>query len=1191
MSKLGAWLLAMMVAVSLLVGGVLCVIYLNPSKSVNLALEELLFGQQVIVDEVTFLRPGVVKVEGLRMKDPDGEGFWLELGEVEIDYDLEELKKHRHVKSLRLKRPVMHLDEAVVKALSKTGLTIGKKSTATKVNKALDLSFLATISDEIIVEDGRVVIEWTGLPKMSFVFDTDLKALLPGKGNAGSGEEWISAEPLSLKLRELKLELEEEKGPLEVEQIELEVMVSRDAKKVEIRRLQIIRPEVNITPSLLENFAKGKQKEATKSVAEGEMAGQVQDNEANGEATQTNGDAVTALELVIGELEVLQGRFALSGFDGGDGQLLLHKVAFETSLNWRGIEVKGGQVKSQAELELNLQELSVDGAQGETAVKPLFAAKQLALRFLPQDLIQKRRLQGLKLSSPELHLSAENLYRVMGGGNEDKEKSEEGVDRSVGSVDERKSVEETPFELGELLIEGGRFFMKEMDEPLLPDVETSFTGQFSELKFAAAEGLVSSTEDQKLSLSDLRVNGAALADGKDLIKVAKVDAGFKIDDLLQQGRLHRLQVQSPQLWLNDETVKRWLPLFRSENVKEGELSAPAEKMKKGADPAKEQGGKIWQVGDLEITGGSFFTHLEKSIKGIPMLIGDFSVETLPFEFSVDKDEMQEPHYRLHVADLRVRSQPNEVSQVDEGDGAEQSRRGESSDRDVAFIRDLLVEVTPTELQQEKRIGSVVVAGGTLKLDEGFHALMGGASADGGGKKAASQGKEDAAEVKASPALTPVEGEGDEQVLGWSIGELGVNRMIVRLEAMVPQLDGVQFSVETTMHDVPLSANGLISRHRMQQVEIEGIELRDPYDGIRTAAVLPIIFLKFSLGGLMKKELESVDIHGSVLYVGEPLFNWIDYQRKYRQQNEGASLAPEEGAGEKDATADKGAWKLNHINAHHGKMVIAPIGTPIGVVPFPFSVETHLKGGQIALNLEIPQEQYAYTFPDLKLNLYGLRGKVEFNVPIKQKSNNLVQVFELDRLVWKQFDAEKISVEVTYDANGIYGKVGAFAYGGYVNGAFNIYLKDLGKWDGWLAATHVHMEPITRVLAPENFVMDGTISGKLVSNGKGLELGATTGELQSVTPGRIEITKLEEVLAALPEEWTQLKRSLTELALNGLKAFDYDKAQGRIDMINRHGKIKLDLRGPTGSRVFNLHLHDWREGKEKAEKDEALSSNP
>ncbi|MFK5921765.1 MAG: hypothetical protein QM496_06270 [Verrucomicrobiota bacterium] len=1200
MSKFGAWLLAMMVAISLLVGGVLYVIYLNPSKSVNLALEELLFGQQVVVGEVTFPRPGVVHVEGLRMKDPDGEGFWLELGEVEIDYDFEELKKHRHVKSLRLKRPVIHLDEAVVKGLSKTGLTIGKKSAAAKVNKALDLGFLATISDEIIVEDGRVVIEWAGLPKTSFAFDTDLKALLPGAGNAGSGGEWISAEPLSLKLRELKMELEEEIDPLEVEQIELAVMVSSDAKKVEIRRLQIIRPEVHITPSLLANFAKGKPVVSTKSAAGGAMAGQVQDNEANGEAAQTNGDAATALELVIGELVVRQGRFALSGFDGGDGQLLLPKVAFETSLNWSGIEIKGGQFKSQAELGLNLQKLSVDGAQGETAVNPLFAAKQLALRFLPQDLIQKRRLQGLKLSSPELHLSAENLYRVMGAGNEEKEKSEVDVVGRAGAVEQEKEDERISFELGELLIEGGRFFMEEMDEPLLPDVETSFTGQFSELKYAVAEGLVSSAEDQKVSLSDLRVNAAALANGKDLIKVAKVAVDFKIDDLLQQGRLHRLQVQAPKLWVNDETVKRWLPLFRSESVKEGGGSAPAEKMEKRGGLAKEEEGKIWQVGDLEITEGSFFTHLEKSIKGIPRLMGDFSLETLPFEFSADKDEMQEPHYRLHVAGLRVRPQSFVPSQAGDGSGGGQGRRGESSDRDVAFVRDLVVEVTPRELQQEKRIGSVVVAGGTLKLDEDFRALMGESGADGGGggKKAASQGKENAAEVKAAPALSPVEGEVDEQVSGWSIGELGVNRMVVRLEAMVPQLEGVEFSVETTMRDVPLSADGLISRHHMQKVEIAGIELRDPYDGIRTAAVLPTIFLKFSLGGLMKQELESVDILGPVLFVGEPLFNWVEYQRKYRKQNEGNSLQPGEwqgeenqaGAGKNKQASEGGSWKLNHINAHYGKMVIAPIGTPIGIVPFPFAVETHLENGQIALNLEIPQEQYVYSLADLKLDMYGLSGKVEFNVPIKQENNNIWQNFKLDRLVWKQFNAEKISMEVTYDSKGIYGKLEGQAYEGYVNGAFNIYLKDIGKWDGWLAATDVNMGPITEALAPENFVMNGTISGKLVSSGKGLELGVTTGELRSISPGHIEISKLQSVLESLPKEWTQLKRSLSELALNGLKTFDYEKAEGKIDLLNRDGEIALDLRGPAGSRVFHFYLHDWRKKKGK-EKDAKVVSVP
>ncbi len=1182
--KLLAWVASITFVLSLLLAGVAYMIYRNPTEAVNLLFEELIVGQEVKVGKISFPKPGLMRVDGLKARDPDGGGHWLDVEEVDIEYSLEELQKHRHIKSLRLKRPVIRIDEAVAAGLGKTGVSVGKKKTTPNKSGEMDLSFLAKITDDILVEEGQVELDWPGVPKVKFSFDADLRGLHTNQERA---EVWISDKPLQMSLRDVRVG--PENTQVFVKGVELEARVSHNGKKIEVANLEIIDPEVAITPQWLVGFnrkassqALGVEVTRSASVAKG----------SNQKAK------VDEFYITLAKIGITRGQFGLSGFDGEGGGKLLPKVAFAASVDWENIVISGRSVQAGKRLSLTLEDVSIDGAMKLEGAPVLLGAKELEVSFSPQELLQGRRLETLVIRQPAVNLSAKNLVRLMGGDKKTVSHSSGGgasKPQKSEKLNEGSPVAEG-FRVVAASIEGGRLVIEEMEANAWPDVEAEFSGEFRELVFGGAGPVATSPELQLLRLSGVKINGGQLGGDDLLLAAPSADVDFKIDEVLQDGMVDRLEIRSPKLLVNDDTLSRWLESGGSGKINS---SDPQSEQEKGVLQGAESGAGdeiIWKVRDLKVTEGFLATHIKNSLQGFPWLQGNFNIKTMPFEFSADKRLMQEPRYRLSFSGVRVRPQAFVSSKSDEAEEVETDERGEMSQRDVVFVRDLTLEVTPTGLQKEKRIDSVVISEGEVKLDDGFEDLIGAKKGvqKKGTSKLPGKPKLEVPEAKTqeAPSKSGVKGSAES---GWKIGELGVNRTVVRLGVMVPQLEGVQFAVETSMHDVPLTADGLISRDHIQQVELAGIELRDPYDGMRVAAILPAIFLKFSLGGLMRQEVESVDIHGSVLYVGEPLFNWIDYQRKYRQQNEGTSLGPEEWEGQEDekndATTDDGSWKLNHINAHHGKMVIAPIGTPIGVVPFPFSVETHLEDGQIALNLEIPQEQYVYKFADLKLNLYGLSGKVEFNVPIKQKSNNLVQTFELDRLVWKQFNAEKISVEVTYDVDGIYGKLGGYAYGGYVNGAFNIYLKDLGKWDGWLAATHVHMEPITRVLAPENFVMDGTISGKLVSNGKGLELGTTTGELQSVTPGRIEITKLEELLAALPEEWTQLKRSLTELALNGLKAFDYDKAQGRIDMINRHGKINLDLRGPTGSRVFNLHLHDWREGKEKAEKDEALSFNP
>ena len=89
--KLLAWFAAMTLALGLLLAGVGYVIYKNLTESVNLVLAELVVGQQVKLGDISFPKSGLMRVDGLKVRDPDGEGHWLDVAEVEIEYDLDEL--------------------------------------------------------------------------------------------------------------------------------------------------------------------------------------------------------------------------------------------------------------------------------------------------------------------------------------------------------------------------------------------------------------------------------------------------------------------------------------------------------------------------------------------------------------------------------------------------------------------------------------------------------------------------------------------------------------------------------------------------------------------------------------------------------------------------------------------------------------------------------------------------------------------------------------------------------------------------------------------------------------------------------------------------------------------------------------------------------------------------------------------
>jgi len=427
-----------------------------------------------------------------------------------------------------------------------------------------------------------------------------------------------------------------------------------------------------------------------------------------------------------------------------------------------------------------------------------------------------------------------------------------------------------------------------------------------------------------------------------------------------------------------------------------------------------------------------------------------------------------------------------------------------------------------------------------------------------------------------PAVVP-QAQTTGRLPAWLIEEVEITQSEVQFEAIIPQVEGLRFAVETRLTDVPLSLDGLLAEEKLQKIELAGIEIKDPYNSFITVATLPTIFVEFSLAGLARQEVEKIDLIGPSLHVGQGLFWWIDYQRNFREQNEGASVGIDAGV---DA-AKKTDWVIKTINATAGKIVIAPTGIPIGIVPFPFNATTNMSGGNIELKLTIPDEDHVYQFPDYKVDLYGLTGDVQFNVPVQEIDNNLVQTFKLKRAVWKEHSAEDLYITVTFDSNGVYGQFGGASYDGYAEGQFNFYLNDPGKWDAWVAGTAMDTGPLTKVLVPDNFLMEGRVSLKVIAEGRDKVVGETTGEFQTTTPGWFDITKLEAILAKLPPEWNQLKRSLTELSINSLKRFDYDKGAGSLYFQDKAGDLNLRFAGEYGSRELNFYLHDQTNTKQKS----------
>lgn len=914
--------------------------------------------------------------------------------------------------------------------------------------------------------------------------------------------------------------------------------VRRDLGFVDIESLEVEGFEAEITPEWLPSAKEGP-----------------------GSPKSPQDPAATPPALRIGSLRIGESSLEVTGFDGEAYPLAVPDLAFETSIELDGIEFTEGRWSSVSPLSLVFRDVAA-GTPLDALDRRLVSAEEISLRASSLgEAIHDSRIGELSLEGVDVLLSEETLSRLRANPPD----PESGSD--PGRVPPTWIVES-------LRVERGSFLMRDNAFPgqSVPHVEAEITARLQDLRLGGEKGFDSAGE-QALRLDRARVRAPGATESPEpLLAFDSAELEGRWDEFDFDGRIRRLLVESPSITFTDEALGGW-------------IDPPPPGEEKPAGPANRP---VIKVDDLSVRNGRLVADSRFADQRVPKIRSGFSIET-------DSTDAVDPHsYRIRFEDFRLR---NHAVQVEAGgNDAEPDPAAPASnepgpdaaqpvaEEPVITIREIEVTATASQLQRSRRIGRVRVSGGILHVGEGLRSIIEtGAEAKDGEPEESPPGPGQARSEQAGGQAA--------NLPTWTLEEVEITQSQVRFERLIPQVEGLEFAVETILSDVPLSPDELLSREKLQKIELAGLEIKDPYDSFITVAFLPTVFVEFSLAGLARQEVERVDLIAPALHVGQGLFWWVDYQRNFRAQNEGALVGFENGGPVAPAGDEPPDWTIKTINATAGKIVIAPTGIPIGMVPFPFNATTNMEDGRIELKLNIPDEEYVYRFPDYKVDLYGLTGDVQFNVPIEQVSNNLVQTFSLDRIVWKDYEAEKLYLTVTFDEYGIYGKLGGDAYEGYIEAGFNFYLEDTGKWDAWVAGTGIAAGPLTKVLSPQTFRMDGPVNLEVISEGRKKQFGETTLDFETTGPGWYDISKLNQVFETLPADWSNLQTSLAELGLVALKRFDYDKGTGSLYLLGRDGTLDLEFTGPYGSRNLNIHLHDQRNGTTTADAAVASGRQP
>lgn len=407
-------------------------------------------------------------------------------------------------------------------------------------------------------------------------------------------------------------------------------------------------------------------------------------------------------------------------------------------------------------------------------------------------------------------------------------------------------------------------------------------------------------------------------------------------------------------------------------------------------------------------------------------------------------------------------------------------------------------------------------------------------------------------------------------LAWKLGTLDIRGVSVCLDDPREGISDIVFQLNTTLRDLsPAQAADVLGGTR-QLIEIADLDVPSPLDPFTKVLTLRSIFVRFTLAGLLRQELDEITILHPTIYIGEDLFWYMDDAQK--RLGGGKSASP--------------GWKVRKLDIKFGRVVLGSGGNIQYGLPLNFQTAAqdlsldNLAALKMQAGLEIPAQDYSFESYQLKLSTQ--KGELRFAYPPEKSENNLVGTIRLDRILWRQYRAGDAWISTTFDRTGINGEFGGRFYGGYVSGGFSFLFDDQSPWIGWLAGKGVDLKQLTDIVAPKNFRMTGPLAFKVQTNAAGHEIERLKGDFTAARPGRMTIGKLDDLLASFPETWSALKKSSARIALETLRDFDYTRASGDFWIVRQQGVLDLKLQGPQGSRTLKtvLHANESKEGRWK-----------
>jgi hypothetical protein len=179
----------------------------------------------------------------------------------------------------------------------------------------------------------------------------------------------------------------------------------------------------------------------------------------------------------------------------------------------------------------------------------------------------------------------------------------------------------------------------------------------------------------------------------------------------------------------------------------------------------------------------------------------------------------------------------------------------------------------------------------------------------------------------------------------------------------------------------------------QLIEIANLEILSPLDPFTKVLTLDSIFLRFTLAGLLRREIDNLTILGPNIYIGEDLFWYMDDMQKRLGTDGGGDSGP--------------GWTIKTLGIEYGRLTLGSGGRRQYGLPLSFRTtaqDVALTTSPHSNSRRSRNSPQKYVFDSYQIEFTSEKGELRFAYPPEKKVNNLVGTIRLKGIRWRQYKA-------------------------------------------------------------------------------------------------------------------------------------------------------------------------------------------